>query len=156
DVVAGGFDVTFNNSWVGVKRGAVAFPVLPESWRIYTPNVPGNIYKNFVFHKGGHERAVLFEQNLLLPSVMYRINRRSTVAFVCRMRQTGNISGVSPALANLFANEFDLGVLQNNPVQNRNFNAIRMTWMSYGFSYARVLAEKKRHRLSAGATLQLL
>jgi hypothetical protein len=156
DVLLGGFDIRFNNSWGAVKKDALTFPRLPDSWKNHTPNVPDNIYKNFEWMGKGNDKEVLFEQRILLPSVLLRLNSRNSVAFSCSMRQIGNISGISPQLANLFENEFDLSVLQNNPVQNRNFSAIRMSWMEYGLTYARVIAGKGAHRLKVGITPKLL
>jgi hypothetical protein len=156
DVLVGGFDVIFNNSWAAVKREAISFPVLPGSWKNYTPNFEGNIYKNFEWQGKSNSKEVLFEQRILLPSVLVRLNSKNSVAFSCSMRQIGNISGISPQLANLFENEFVLGVLRNNPVQNTNFQAIRMSWLEYGFIYARMLVDKGPHRLKAGITPKLL
>lgn len=156
DVLVAGFEADFNNSWVGVKKEALSFPKLPESWKNHTPNVPDNIYKNFEWQRGSHQKEVVFEQRLLLPSVLVRLNARNSLAFTCSMRQIGNISGISPALAHLFENEFDLSVLQNNPVQNKNFSALRMSWMEYGLTYARTVYDKGNHRLKAGITPKLV
>ena len=155
DVLLGGFEATFNNSWGAVKKDALSFPNLPDSWKNHTPNVPDNIYKNFEWQGKNNNKEALLEQRLLLPSVLVRLNSKNSIAFSCSMRQIGNISGISPALANLFEKEFDLSVLQNNPVQNKNFSAIRMSWMEYGLTYARAMG-KGAHRLKAGITPKLL
>jgi hypothetical protein len=156
DVLLAGFDITFNNSWVGIKRGSLSFPKLPASWRNYTPNLDDNVYKNFTWHQNPDAREVFFEQRILLPSALVRINSKNSVAFSSGIRQIGNITGVSPALAALFEKEFDLSVLQNNPVQNKNFSAIRMSWIEYGITYARELYRNEKHCFKAGVTPKLL
>jgi hypothetical protein len=156
DIVLAGFNATFNNSWAGVKREALSFPKLGESWRNYTPNLPGNIYKNFVWHGNERSREVLFEQRVLLPSFLFQPDSKNSFAFICNLRQVGNIRGISSQLANLFEKEFDLSVLQNNPVENKNFSAIRMSWIEYGLTYARKFTLNRSHHLKFGVTPKLL
>jgi len=156
DVLAAGFDMNFNNSWVGVKRKALSFPDLPGSWKNYTPNLPDNIYKNFVFRQGDKPRSVLLEQRLLLPSVKIKLNAENAFAFTCSLRQMGNLQGINTPLAGLFEKEFDLSVLQNNPVKNTDFSAVRMSWMEYGLSYSAVVIKKGAHQFNAGISPKIL
>src|SRR5688572_6418715 len=78
DVLLGGFDVTFNNSWGAVKKEALSFPTLPPSWKNYTPNFERNVYKNFEWQSGDASKEVHFEQRLLLPSVMLRLDSKNS------------------------------------------------------------------------------
>ena len=156
DVVVAGYEVTFNNSWLAIKKEAVSFPKLPSSWRNFTPNVENNIYKNFVPQQGTKSREAVLDQRLLLPSIMWRLDERNTFAFSSSMRQLGNITGISAELAELFEKEFILGVLQNNPVQNKDFRAIRMTWMSYGLTWSIAVVNKNQFKLKAGVTVKAL
>jgi hypothetical protein len=156
DLLLAGYDLSFNNSWMGIRRESLSFPNLPSSWKNYTPNVPGNLYKNFVPLSQDASRSVLLEQRLLLPSLMLRLNARNSLAFFSTVRQFGNISGMSDQLANLFEKEFDLSVLQNNHVQNKNFRAIRMSWIEYGLSYGRVLFNSGGHCFKIGLSPKLM
>lgn len=156
DVLAAGFGIDFGNNWAAVKREALSFPNLPPSWRNLTPNLPGNIYKNFVFAETTANRTAVLHQRLMLPSFMLRINSRSAMAFSGNIRLAGSITGLGTPFARLFENEFDLSVLQNNHVQNTDFLAIRMNWIEYGFTYARTLVARGRHSVSGGVTLKML
>src|SRR5687767_15114512 len=62
DIIVGGFEATFINSWAAVKKESLSFPNLPPSWNNYTPNLEGNIYKNFEWLPEDEPRQVLFEQ----------------------------------------------------------------------------------------------
>jgi hypothetical protein len=156
DVVPLGMSLGFDNSWVAIKKEALAFPKLPPSWKNYTPNFEGNVYKNFEWQPGDNNKEAILEQRLMLPSALVRIDSRSTVGFICSMRQIGNLSGISAPMAQLFEREFDLSVLQNNPVQNKNLVAIKASWIEYGFNYSREILHKGHHKLKAGVTPKLL
>jgi hypothetical protein len=165
DVILGGADLTFNNSWFGFKRealhvtGKIKDPAnmkFPDTWQNLTPGVPDNVYKNFVFLKPIPEHAVLFESRALLPSAMYQIDNKNAVAFTWSMRQISNIDGISRQFAHLFEHELDLSVTQNNKIQNKNLSMIHMAWAEYGLTYGRVLKDKHQHFLKAGITPKLL
>lgn len=162
DVILLGFDFNLNNSWVKVKREAIKNsgtyrePIFPDTWKNFTPSVPDNIYKNFNVIKGTKSRELLLENRIIMPSFMVQINSKNAIAFTWSIRQMTNVSGISQQLANLFENELDLSVTQNNHVQNQNLRAVQMSWAEYGLTYARVLKDKNQHFLKAGITPKLL
>jgi len=162
DVILVGIDFNFNNSWFNVKRealknsGTLTKPVFPASWSNETPNVADNIFKNFTIIDDPKKRSILLENRMLLPSVMFQIDSKNSVAFTWSVRQIANIEGITPEFANLFEKEMDLSVTQNNRIHLQNFRAFQMSWVEYGFTYARVLKDKNKHFLKAGATPKLL
>ncbi|MCC6372755.1 MAG: OmpA family protein [Bacteroidia bacterium] len=165
DVLLTGFDFNFNNSWFSVKRPALKYSgslrqastvKFPLSWQNFTPNVPDNLFKNFNFIASNHNKGLVLENRILLPSVMYQINLKNTVAFSWSVRQMTSISGISPQVANLFEKEFDLNVTQNNVIVNKNFSALQMAWAEYGITCARVIRDKDKHFIKAGVTPKVL
>jgi len=162
DVILTGLDFNFNNTWFAIKReatknsGSLTHPVFPTTWQNITPNVADNVFKNFTKISSGKNYSMILENRILLPSVMYQINAKNSIAFTWSVRQMANIDGISPQLGNLFEKELDLNVTQNNRIQNKNLSAVQMTWAEYGFTYARVLQDKKEHFFKAGITPKLL
>ena len=157
DVILTGIDLTFNNSWFNFKREALKYNGgFPETWKNSTPNVPDNVFKNFVVLDKASERALILENRILLPSVMYQIDSKNALAFTWSIRQIANLDGISSQLAYLFEKELDLNVTQNNLIQTRNLSAVQMAWAEYGLTYARVLKDKHQHFLKAGITPKLL
>jgi outer membrane protein OmpA-like peptidoglycan-associated protein len=165
DVVIAGFDMNFNNSWFFIKREALQVRgnflhsstlKFPDTWRNSTPNVPDNLFKNFLKMGGKGDHSLILENRALLPSFMIQINERNSIAFTWSTRQIINVDGISPELGYLFEHELDLSVTQNNRVQNKNLTAIQAMWSEYGFTYARVLMQKGKHFLKAGVTPKLV
>lgn len=157
DVILLGLDAGFNNSWFAVRREALRYNGgFPATWKNTTPNVPDNFYKNFVFLNSKKDRAGVMEARLLLPSVLYQLDEKNSVAFTWSVRQFFNFDGIGGQLAGLFAKELDFSVTQNNRVQDKNITAVQMSWAEYGFTYARVLKNRNKHFLKAGITPKIL
>lgn len=156
DVNLSAFELGFSNSFLLLRREALAYPTLPNSWQNKTPNVPNNVYKNFSIKGQNEPNSMLLEQRRMLPSIYFRIDKKQSAAFICSYRQFGNLDGISSAMTNLFEKEFDLSVLQNKAFQNKNLNVLKMNWLEYGFNYARSFRLASGHELSAGLTLKLL
>jgi hypothetical protein len=152
DVQAYGMDLIFNNSWMGIKREALGYPKLPDTWRNKTPNVPDNFFKNFVVKGKGGPYSALYQQRLQLPSVAYQIDQNNAIAFSCNMRQMVNVDGVGGQLANLFEKEFDLNALQNHVITNPRLTAIKATWMEYGLTFAHRFVISNTQTLRLGIT----
>ena len=165
DIILAGLDVNFNNSWFGIKRSALSYTgsitkpksiKFPTTWKNATPNVPDNVFKNFTIIESSKGRAAILENRVLMPSFMYQINQKNSIAFTWSLRQITNINGLSKQLANLFEKELDFSVTQNNRIQNKNFAAVQMSWAEYGLTFARVIKDKNEHFLKAGITPKLL
>jgi len=165
DVILLGLDVNVNNSWFAIKRealnytGSLFHPAtlkFPATWKNVTPNVPDNVFKNFVVVSSGKDHAAIIENRVIMPSFMVQIDQKNAIAFTWSVRQIANMDGIGPQLANLFEKELDLSVTQNNRIQNKSLNAVQMTWAEYGITYARVLKDKNKHFIKAGITPKLL
>jgi len=156
DINLSAFELGFNNSMILLKRTALDYPTLPNTWQNKTPNVPDNVYKNFLIKNAPDPYAFTLEQRRLLPSFSLRFKNKQVLSFLCSYRQFGNITGINSQLSNLIQSEFDLSVLQNKAFENKNLNIIKMNWLEYGFNYSRSFRLAKNHHLSAGLTFKLL
>jgi len=158
DIVVAGLDFNFNNSWFALKRESLKYTnkQFPATWKNNTPNLPDNIFKNFIVIPSQKSHALLLETKLILPSFLLQLNSKNSIAITWQLRQMCNIDGISRQFGYLFEKELDLSVTQNNRVQNKNLSVIQMTWAEYGFTYARVLKQDKEHFIKAGITPKLL
>lgn len=154
DLLLGGADATFNNSWFGVKRKALKAG--DTTWKNTTPNVADNIYKNFHFISSKKSRSLLLENRILLPSFLIQIDHKNAIAFTWSVRQFLNMDGMSPQLSNLFERELNFDVTQDNPISNKNFRFVQMSWAEYGITYARELSNKQAHYVKGGFTTKIL
>jgi hypothetical protein len=165
DVLVAGFDLGLNNSWFAIKREALDYegkllkPAgwdFPDTWKNLTPGVPDNIFKNFIPAGTAASHSVIIENRLMLPSLLYCVDDKQSLAFTWSRRQIGNLDGISKELAFLFEKELDLSVTRDNNVRNEKLSAIQMSWVEYGITYARVLYNKKEHFIKAGLTPKLV
>ncbi|WP_317897113.1 DUF5723 family protein [Aurantibacillus circumpalustris] len=158
DILLTGLDFNFNNSWFQIKRESLKRTdgKFPDTWKNNTPNVPDNVYKNFNIFSNSKDRAVILENRVLLPSVMYQINSKNAIAFTWSVRQISNFDGMPQEMANLFEKELDLNITQNNRIQAKNLSAVQMSWAEYGLTYSRVLKDKNKHFVKVGATPKLV
>ncbi|MGN6511049.1 MAG: DUF5723 family protein [Chitinophaga sp.] len=94
--------------------------------------------------------------DLMLPSVLYSIDERQSVAFTWRIRGSAYGGGVETSTANFFTLNYP-----NPRFFNRNFadnygNSVGHSWNEFGFSYSRVIKDQGDHRWKAGITLKYL
>lgn len=160
-----GLDFRYSSSWLGIKREALQHQgslfnpstlKYPASWTNFTPNVPDNLFKNFIPLKHSKTSSLLLENRIWLPSFMMELDDKQGIAFSWSVRQYLNLDGISPTISNLFEKEFDLSVTQDNVIQNKNLHFTQMSWAEYGATYARVLKDKHAHFLKAGITPKIL
>ncbi len=100
-------------------------------------------------------RTGLVNAVIQFPSVAYRLNEKSTVGFSWRLRalMVSNIS--NGQLSNFIHN------IQNSDGEPASFTSefasgLITTWGSYGFFYSREILNKKRNKLYAGVSLNIL
>src|SRR5690606_16235384 len=67
-----------------------------------------------------------------------------------------NLDGLSRDLANAAYNEFNDTSLFLKNFKSDDIHLAQMTWAEYGITYARVLVDKEKHFVKAGATAKVL
>ncbi|KAA2243070.1 hypothetical protein F0L74_11170 [Chitinophaga agrisoli] len=93
---------------------------------------------------------------VMLPSVLYSIDEKQSVAFTWRLRAVGNGGNVDANIANFFALDYP-----NPRFNGRNYNVdyagfYAHSWNELGLSYARVIKDNVTSRIKAGVTLKYL
>lgn len=93
---------------------------------------------------------------VMMPSVLYSIDEKQSVAFTWRVRGIANAGNVETVIANFF------GIDYPNPrYVGRNFSidyasVFFHTWNELGFSYSRVIKDNVTSRWKAGITVKYL
>jgi hypothetical protein len=92
--------------------------------------------------------------DFLGPSFMMNINKTNSIAFYTRARTFFNVNGINGELFDSFFDDFS-----DNPsfdISEDGFNIVGHSWGEIGFSYAKLLLDKPRHKISVGATIKYL
>ncbi|WP_298713721.1 DUF5723 family protein [Chitinophaga sp.] len=94
--------------------------------------------------------------DVMLPSVLYSIDEKQSVAFTWRIRGSANAGGMGTPIANFFALNYP-----NPRFTDRNFVSKYAAgngnaWNEFALSYARVIKDKGDHRWKAGISLKYL
>jgi hypothetical protein len=93
---------------------------------------------------------------VLMPSALYAIDEKQTVAFTWRIRSAGNLGNINPKTANFFGLDFPNPVFNNNHFSLEQGAVSAHLWNEFGFTYSRVIKDDMVHRWKAGATIKYL
>lgn len=165
DLILGGVNTSVENNYVGIKRSALEFSgsiFNPKTIRFPFQNAnsdtsDANYYKNsLVIYPGDNNVSAYSSSRMVIASFMFNIDRKSALALTMSVRNHINLDGMSRDLANAAYNEFKDPSLFLKNFKSDDITATQMTWADYGLSYARVIQDKEKHFLKAGATAKLL
>lgn len=93
---------------------------------------------------------------VLMPSALYAIDEKQSVAFTWRIRSAANGGNINPKTANFFGLDFPNPRFDGNHYSIDYGAASAHMWNEFGFTYARVIKDDMIHRWKAGATLKYL
>ncbi|MDP3359680.1 MAG: DUF5723 family protein [Lutibacter sp.] len=92
--------------------------------------------------------------DILGPSFMFNINKKSSIGFTSRVRTVLNINNINGELYESLAdgfdetNDFDLNI--------KDFNGTIHAWAEVGLTYGRILIKNEQYLLKGGITLKYL
>ncbi|WP_458629162.1 DUF5723 family protein [Winogradskyella sp. PC D3.3] len=92
--------------------------------------------------------------DVLGPSFMFNINKRSSIGIVTRVRSNLNINNINGELYETITNDFDSD--EDFNFDSKNLNGTIHAWAEVGLAYGRILMEKPNHLLKGGVTLKYL
>jgi hypothetical protein len=146
DVNIIGADVKAGNTYASFTKSALLHQ--PESY------VRGRDY--FLDTSASRKQYGWGIGEIMMPSVLYSIDERQSVAFTWRIRGVGNAGNVETPVANFFGIDFP-----NPSYTGRNYNidyanVAGQSWNEFGFSYARVIKDDGENRWKAGVTIKYL
>jgi len=101
-------------------------------------------------------KQVRFEQQVLLPSFLLTLGRRSALALNLRMRTRFSLNNVDYRLAKLAYEELKYPPYWNTWIEGGDLSFQYVTYYDVALSYARVLLNTGQHVLKAGLTLKYL
>ncbi|RPD43203.1 hypothetical protein EG028_02590 [Chitinophaga barathri] len=94
--------------------------------------------------------------DLMLPSVLYSIDERQSVAFTWRVRGSSYGGGVETSTANFFTLNYPNPRFFDRTFADNYGSGMGHAWNEFGFSYARVIKDQGDHRWKAGITVKYL
>ncbi len=95
-----------------------------------------------------------FNADILGPSFMFNLNKKSSIAIISRVRANFNINNINGELYETVADDFDTD--NDFDFDSQNLNGTIHAWAEIGLAYGRILIDKPNHVLKGGATLKYL
>jgi hypothetical protein len=101
-----------------------------------------------------NDNNFFFNADVLGPSFMFNLNKKSSIAITTRVRAFLNINNISGELYESLADGFD----ETNDFEFNmdNFNGTIHAWAEVGLTYGRILMKNDDHLLKGGLTLKYL
>ena len=152
DLLFGGLSLNLTNNYVGVRR------------KLLTDAISGQLDDTSDFRRAYLEddylnpslKQVRFEQQVLLPSFLLTLGRRSAIALNLRMRSRFSVNNVDHRLAKLVYEELVYPPYWNTWIEGQDLSFQYVTYYDIALTYARVLLNRGPHFLKGGLTLKYL
>lgn len=163
DATITGLSLNFANNYVGVKRGTFkydkSFNDTSSGWpfnhmpAFNDPNFQANYLKK---RDNDKPKSVYFSNQLVLPSFMITLDKKSAIALSWRVRSYINVDGIESQLANLIYSGLKDSLYWEQKFGNENFSIQTMSWAEYGATYGRVLKDDGDHFFKAAGRVKFL
>lgn len=103
----------------------------------------------------GKDKTGIASEKQDILSFMVRLSDKDAIAFTPSVRSIVNFDNMTESLAVLLDGLDKETDLWDIKLKNENLNAQLNSWVEYGFTYARVITDKEKHFMKAGATLKI-
>lgn len=162
DLLFFGFSMNLSNNYIGVKSDLWKDAI--SSFRIRNGELSigikdtGDFRDNYLIddYQNTDYKHVRFEQQLLLPSFLLSLGRRSALALNLRQRTRFSLNNVDHRLAKLVYEGLEYPPYWRQWIEAGNISFQFATYYDIALSYAHVLLNSGKHLLKAGATLRYL
>lgn len=160
DLTLFGFNVNAYNNYIGLKKDAIKPFKGPDPNGVNTwfPKLAikdaDSIY--LTEKNNNKNKAVYSSLRVNMPSFMLYCNHKNSLAFTWDVRNYLNVDGLTPDLAKLAYNEFNIPSLWNKKLEAKDFSVQQMAWAEYGITYGRVLKEDNEHYFKSAVRLKFL
>lgn len=101
-----------------------------------------------------NDNNFFFNADVLGPSFMFNLNRKSSIGITTRVRAFLNINNISGELYESLADGFD--ETNDFDFNMNDFNGTIHAWGEIGLTYGRILIKNDKHLLKGGVTLKYL
>lgn len=95
-----------------------------------------------------------FNADIIGPSFMFNLNKKSSIGFISRVRAHLNINDINGELYEAIVNDFESD--EDFDFDSKNLNGTIHAWGEIGLAYGRILMDKPKHLLKGGVTLKYL
>jgi len=103
----------------------------------------------------GDPKSAIINLKADVFSFMITLSDKDAIAFTPSVRGIANVDNMTETMAVLL-DQFQKDTnFWENKLTNEDLSAQVNTWVEYGFTYARVVLDKQKHFLKAGATLKI-
>lgn len=92
--------------------------------------------------------------DVLGPSFMFNLNRKSSMGIITRVRAFMNLNNINGELYESLQDDFETDM--NFDFELRNFNGTVHSWAEIGLVYGRILVDREANFLKGGLTLKYL
>lgn len=135
------------NNYYGIDPYVITHPNLLQNLDFNGPYISRN--------NNSTDKSMIMSLRQDIISFMISLSPKASIAFTPSIRTIINIDNMSPSLALLLDGLNEETNLWNTQLKNENLNLQMNAWVEYGFTYARVLLDHKKHFLKGGVTLKL-
>jgi len=148
------FDLALSSTSIGITNNYLGI----DPYVLSHPNLLQDLDfkgKYITHNNNGENKSMILSLKQDIFSFMISLSPKSAIAFTPSVRTILNIDNLTETLAtqlNDLSNQTDYWGIK---LRNENLNAQINAWVEYGFTYARVIADKEKHFLKAGATLKI-
>jgi len=102
----------------------------------------------------GNPKSGYFSTKNDFFSFMLTLSKKDAIAFTPSVRTMFNFDNITEDLATFLDGGLKDQNYWNKTLQNANFSLQMNSWVEYAITYARVIADKEKHFLKAGATIK--
>ncbi len=96
----------------------------------------------------------IFSADVLGPSFMFNLNKKSSIGIITRARGFLNLRGINGELYETVVDDFDSD--NDFDFDSSNLAGTIHVWGEIGLTYGRILIDKQQHMLKGGVTLKYL
>lgn len=147
DLALSSTSFSITNNYYGIDPYLLSHPDLFKNLDFKGPYVTRN--------NDGQDKSMILSLKQDIFSFMISLSPKSSIAFTPSVRAIFNFDNLSQNLAEQVDELGNLNNLVGKHFTNKNLNLQLNSWVEYGFTYARVIADKDKHFFKAGATLKI-
>ena len=101
-----------------------------------------------------NENNFFFNADVIGPSFMFNLTKKSSIGLVSRVRANMNINNINGELYEVMADDFNSD--EDFEFDSRDLNGTIHAWAEIGLAYGRIILDKPNHVVKAGVTLKFL
>ena len=116
----------------------------------YVSDFTGSLFRN------DKSKYAVLNAEVTLPSFIIKTKQWGTIGFIGRVRAYANIDNVSAVFSEMLADGFENSNFFDINYLNQHFDLTTMSWQEYGITWAKVIKQNKRKRVTIGVTPKLL